>query len=183
LLAVQHVAARAIPTSTLSKTSLHGLRIVLNVDATTMAAQQRLALEEFQAGGGTLVDPTPGWRSPAAAGDEIISSNKQMDDIQKLWEATYNATVRKNFGARTFNTSTVLFDVLSSSDDGSRLVHLLNYSDFAADAITVQVLGTWKRARLYLAGEPVQELPVYPVQDGTGVDIAQLPIAGTLRFD
>ena len=106
-----------------------------------------------------------------------------MNQIQGIWEVTYNATARKNFGARTFNTASVLYNLLAKDDGKSLLIHLVNYADFAAETVTVQVLGEWKRARLYRPGMKTEELTGYPIKDGTGIDIDRIDVAATLRLD
>ena len=183
MLAVQHTAARALPVRRLSPEGLHAARVVLNVDADALATQQKRDLDEFVASGGKLVNPPPGWRFPETAPDQMTPTRKQMDRIQPIWEVTYNATVRKNFGARTFNTSSIIFDVRARPDGKSILVHLLNYTDFPSEDIALQVLGTWHHARLYSPGHAVRELPVYPVKDGTGIDIDRIAVLGTVVVD
>lgn len=180
MLAVQHTAARALPTRRLSSDSLHGARVVLNVDAASLVEQQRRDLEDFASGGGKVVNPPAGWRFPEIAAGAMTPTRREMDRIQPVWEATYNATVRKNFGARTFNTSSIIFDVRARPDAKSILVHLLNYTDYPAEDIALQVLGSWHRARLYTPEGPVRELPVYPVKDGTGVDVNRIAVLGTV---
>ena len=180
MLAVQHTAARALPTRELSDQSLHDARVVLNVDASTLRETQRKDMEDFVSSGGKLVNPPPGWRFPEITAGAMTPTRREMDRIQPIWEATYNATVRKNFGARTFNTSSIIFDVRIRPDSKSVLVHLLNYTDYASEDVAVQVLGTWHRARLYTPDGKVRELPVYPVKDGTGIDIDRINVLGTV---
>ncbi len=183
MLSVLHTAVRAVPTATMNSGSLHQARVVLNVDADSLQAQQKQDLEAFQASGGTVINPPPGWRFPKTAPDQTVPSRQQMNQMQPVWEATYTATARKNFGVRTFNTSGVLFNLLATADGKSLLVHLLNYQDLPADDVTVFLLGSWKRARLYSPDAPVQEMPVYSVKDGTGVDLKKIPVLATLRLD
>jgi hypothetical protein len=183
MLTVQHTAVRPILTRRLSPESLHGARVVLNVDAESINAQQKQSLDEFIASGGVLVNPPRGWSFPKTSEKQLVPDRRQMNQIQGIWEVTYNATARKNFGARTFNTSSVLYNLLATAEAKSLLVHLVNYADFAAETVTVQVLGEWKRARLYRPGMPVAELTGYPIKDGTGIDIDRIAIAATLRLD
>ena len=72
------------------------------------------------------------------------------------------------------------FDVRARADGRSLLVHLLNYTDYPAEDIALQVLGAWHRARLYTPESPVRELSVYPVKDGTGIDISRIGVVGTV---
>lgn len=183
MLTVQHTAVRPILTRRLSKESLHGARVVLNVDAESINAEQKQSLEEFVASGGVLVNPPKGWSFPITSEKQLVPDRRQMNQIQGMWEVTYNATARKNFGARTFNTSSVLYNLLATAEAKSLLIHLVNYADFAAETVTVQVLGQWKRARLYRPGMPVLELTGYPIKDGTGIDIDRIGVAATLRLD
>src|SRR5260370_5480617 len=183
MLTVQHIAVRPILTRRLSPESLHGARAVLNVDAASISAQQKQALQDFVSSGGVLVNPPAGWRFPTTSERQLTPDRRQSNQIQGIWEVTYNATARKNFGARTFNTSSVLFNLLATPDAKSLLIHLLNYADFAAETVTVQVLGERKRARLYRPDAPIQELAVYPIKDGTGIDIDRIPVITTLRLD
>ncbi len=183
MLTVQHTAVRPILTRRLSMESLHGASVVLNVDAESLGAQQKQALEDFAASGGVLVNPPKGWRFPATSEKQLVPDRRQANQIQGIWEVTYNATARKNFGARTFNTSSVLYSLLATRDVKSLLIHLLNYADYAAETVSVQVLGQWKHAWLYRPGAAPEELAVYPIKEGTGVDIDRIPVAATLRMD
>jgi hypothetical protein len=183
MLTVQHTAVRPILTRRLSQESLHGARIVLIVDAESINEQQKQSLNEFVSSGGTLVNPPKGWSFPKTTEKQLVPDRRQMNQIQGIWEVTYNTTARKNFGARTFNTSSVLYNLLATPEAKSLLIHLVNYADFAAETVTVQVLGQWKRARLYRPGMPVAELSGYPIKDGTGFDIDRIAVAATLRLD
>ena len=112
-----------------------------------------------------------------------MPNQRQLDQIQPVWEATYDATVRKNFGVRTFNTASVLFHLLTAPSGKNLLIHLVNYADYAAEDVTVQVLGQWRRARLYSPEGGIRELPVYEVSDGTGIDIDRIGVVATLQLD
>lgn len=183
MLSVQHTAVRPVLTRRLDKESLHGARVVLNVDAESISAQQKEALQEFVSSGGVLVNPPRGWRFPPSAEKRLTPDRRQLKQIQGLWEVTYTATVRKNFGARTFNTSSVLYNLLATPDAKSLLIHLVNYVDVPAETVAVQVLGQWKHARLYRPGMPPEDLPLYPIKDGTGIDIDRIPVFATLKVD
>jgi hypothetical protein len=59
----------------------------------------------------------------------------------------------------------------------------VNYADVPAETVTVQVLGEWKHARLFRPGMPPEDLPLYPIKDGTGIDIDRIPVFATLKVD
>jgi hypothetical protein len=159
------------------------MRVVLNLESGALSAAQKGDLERFVRAGGVLVNPPAGWRFPAVSAEQTMPNRRQLDHIQPIWEATYDATIRKNFGVRTFNTASVLFHLLAAPDGKSLLIHLVNYADYAAEDVTVQALGPWRRARLYSPEGEIRELPVYPVADGTGIDIDRIAVVATLRLD
>ncbi len=182
LMFAQHIAARAIPAARVTPASLSGLQTVIQ-----LASIAPGALDNFERAGGRLLKPPPDWRFGADAPGATVPNKQQLRRIQDIWEMLYNATARKNFGARSFNTAGILFHVLSSpgssAGDQRLLVHLVNYTGYPADTITVHALGTWKRATLYRPeGAPVN-LPVYPVSEGTGIDLDKLDVVATLLLE
>ena len=183
MLASQHTAVRVIPTRRLNSGMLRGVRVLLDIDPDSISASQNRAIGEFIRSGGAVANPPSQWRFPAVHDRQFLLTRQQADRLQDLWELAYNVTVRKNFGARTFNTSGMLSSGLAAPNGKSVLVHLLNYTDFAVESVTVHVLGNWKRARRYTPEESEQELQVYPVKDGTGVDIDRIPVLTTVRFE
>lgn len=183
MLASQRTGVRAVPSRRLTSDSLKDVRVVLDVDPDALSQEQKTALENFARGGGTVIHPPAQWKFPQSKPDQIVLERRQADQLASLWELTYNATVRKNFGARTFNTTGILSSVLAAPGGKSVLVHLLNFLDFPGESITVHVLGKWQHARFYqLDAEPV-ELPVFDVPEGTGVEIGKLITMGTIRMD
>jgi hypothetical protein len=183
MLSSQHTAVRALPTRALNEEALRGTQVLLEIER-QLTQEQKEALEQFRKSGGVLLAPPPGAGFPAVSEDQITMTTAQMRRLEGIWELVYNATLRKNFGMREFNVSGVLSRVLAKPDGQSIIVHLVNYTDYPRDEPTaVQVLGEWRRARLYSPDAPMQELPVYRVESGTGVDIQRLATFATLRVD
>jgi hypothetical protein len=169
---VLHKAARPIPARRLSATDLQSVSAVLNLDADVLSARQKADLEQFAR---AILLRVGAFRR--------FRRSKLCDQLQPVWEATYDAMARKNFGVRTFNTASVLFHLIAAPGGKSLLVHLVNYADYAAEGVTVQVFGQWRRARLYSPEGQIRELPVYPVADGTGIAIDRIGVVATLRLD
>ncbi len=183
MLASQRTAVRPIPVPRLGPDALRGARIVLNVDPADLKPEQLQMLDQFRKSGGDVLAPPEGWHYPAVPEGEFVMGRRQVDAMQPLWEITYKATLRKNFGSRTFNTAGVLSNTVAAPDGNTAIVYLVNYTDFPVESITVHALGTWKKVRVFEPGGKVRDLETYSVSGGTGVDLESLATVATVRFE
>jgi len=181
MMSSQHTAVRSIAGSRLDSEKLRGVRVVIDVDP---ALDDSPVLDEFRRDGGSVVRPPGDARFPALAPGQITLTPQQVNRLAGMWELIYKTTLRKNFGSRVFNVNGTLTRVLATQDGASMLVHLVNYTEFEkTDPVSVQVLGQWKKARLYAPAEPVRSLEMYPVEGGMGMDIPRMNVAATVRVD
>jgi len=77
----------------------------------------------------------------------------------------------------------MLSNLLVSPDGKQVLVHLVNYSNYPVDSVTVHVLGDFHAATLCRPESPEKKLETYKAEDGTGVDIDLVNISATLRLE
>jgi hypothetical protein len=77
LLSVLHTSARPAPTRRLGASSLRGARVVLNLDAESISAQQNDDLQTFVRAGGTVVNPPAGWRFPEIS-EQFAGSSAEL---------------------------------------------------------------------------------------------------------
>jgi hypothetical protein len=181
MMSSQHTAVRSLASSRLDADQLKGVRIVIDVDPNLMESR---VLEQFRRDGGSVVRPPGDSWFPALAPGQITLTPQQVSRLEGLWELIYKTTLRKNFGSRVFNVNGTLTRVLAKPDTSSMLVHLVNYTEYEkTDPVTVQVAGTWKRARLYAPADAVRELELYPVEGGMGMDIPRMNVVATVRVD
>jgi hypothetical protein len=105
--------------------------------------------------------------------------------LDEIWKQLNEMTGRSNLGARLFNVSSMLSNLLRSADGKQILLHLVNYSDYPAENVTVHLLGRYKSAQLITPGAAPKQLEVYAVDEGaaTGIDIDRIEVAGTLLFE
>jgi hypothetical protein len=61
-----------------------------------------------------LVNPPTGWRFPEIAAGAMTPTRREMGRIQPVWEATYNATVRKT-SVRARSTRRASFSMSASA--------------------------------------------------------------------
>jgi hypothetical protein len=183
LLAAQRTSATVIPPGRVSAKALRGVSILLDLESESLSEQERKSLADFIAGGGMVLEPPKSVQFPPPDENQVVPDRRDLDRLQGLWEMVYNATLRKNFGVRAFNTVGVLTGVTTPDRGRSVLVHLLNFTDYSGEAITVHALGTWKHARMYQPEGPSVDLTVYPVKEGTAVDVDRFATAIAIQFE
>jgi hypothetical protein len=191
LVARRQVPYRLVLRSQLSAASLAGLRAVLAADLAPPADPERKILRAFAEKGG-LVVTGPSWGDPpkdkpyaevslgkgrvAVYRDDPPDPESVARDLQELLSP-------EEMGVSAFNVPSVL-TYASTGDSGARmLVQLLNYSRFPAEAITLRVNGTFKRARWVVPEAPPSDLAVRRVGSRTEVSIRELPVWGGVLFE
>jgi hypothetical protein len=182
MIASRHTPVRPVPGSRLTPESLAGASMAVNVDADTLSPDRRDVLRQFARSGGTLLTP-PGGRTGLPPGDRITLDKDETNRLNDLYHDVQSMIGRQNLGARLFNVSTMLSNLLASPDGKQLLLHLVNYSSYPVENVTVQLAGKFTHARLFLPDGTEKDLEVYPVEEGSGIDIDRVPVCATLRID
>ncbi len=182
MLAAQRTSARIIPPGRVTASSLDEVKVLLDLESASLNPAEHKAMDDFVARGGTVLNPPPSAKFPEPSPARMLPERRDLDRLQSLWEMVYNATLRKNFGVRAFNTIGILTGVMTPDGGRTVTVQLLNFLDYPGEAITVHALGTWKRARLIRPDGPPQNLSVYPVKEGTAVDLDRFATAVAIQF-
>jgi len=183
MIAVKHTPVRPVPNPKLSTEAMKDATLAVDVDPSSLDAAQKEVLKSFTRGGGTLLSGPPGWKFPTPKDGEITLGKDDFAKLDEIWKEVNGMTGRKNLGARLFNVSSMLSNLLESADGKQLILHLVNYTDFPIDSITAHVLGTFKHARLLAPDGTSKDLPVYAVEEGTGVDIDKVDVVATVILD
>ena len=180
----RHTPVRAVPPERLKPEVLKGATIAVDEDAASLTPQEREVLKQFTRAGGTLLTAPPGWNEGAARKeDQITLDEKELKRLDDIWHDVQSMIGRSNLGARLFNVSSMLSNLLSSPDGKQVLIHLVNYANYPVESVTVHVLGDYKQAWLYTPEGTEKKLDVYKVDEGTGIDIAQVSVTAVLRLE
>lgn len=184
MIAVKHTPVRPVPQERLSDSALNGASMAVAVDSAELTAEQKEILRNFARHGGTLLTGPPGWSDEAPQGDRITLDAKQLERINDIWHDVNSMVGRTNLGVRLFNVSTMLSNAIASSDGGTEVVHLVNYSDFPVEDVTLQFLGAFRHATLLAPDGAEKPLEIYKVDDDTsGVDIAKVGVCATIKLE
>jgi hypothetical protein len=184
MIGARHTPVRAIPGQRLTPESLKGATMAVNLDVEALSADQRQILKDFTRAGGTVLTAPPGWKSLSVPKpDQITLDNAELNRLDDIWRDVQTMIGRKNLGARLFNVSTMLSNVVATEDGQQVVVELVNYSAYPTDDVTVQVLGAFKHASLLTPAGTQKDLPVYATDEGgTGVDLEHVSTCTTVLF-
>jgi hypothetical protein len=180
MIATKHTPVRPVPKERLDAKALSATQLAVNVDPASLTPQQTEVLRAFTRAGGTLLTGPPGWKFPAPAKGQITLEKDDLKKLDDIWRDLNSLTGRKNLGARLFNVSSMLSNLLEIPNRSEVLVQLVNYSDFPVENVTVHVLGTYKSASLLRPGLPPVPLSGYEIEEGTGYDIDQVGMVATV---
>jgi hypothetical protein len=184
MIAVKHTPVRPVWTHTLQPEAMMGTKMAVNVAPNSLSDEQKIALRAWTRTGGTLLSAPSTWKFPPPEVDRITLSDADVKILDEIWKEVNSMTGRRNLGARLFNVSSMLSNFIQSADGKQTVLHLVNYSGYAVENVTVHLLGKFKSVRLLAPGvaEPLK-LELYDVDDGSGVDIASVGAAATLILE
>jgi len=176
----RHIPVRPVPVSRLDKAALRGARMAVAADPSALSDAQKEALKDVGRAGGTLLTGPPGWKFSPPTGSRITLADSELERINDVWQGINSVVGRGNFGVRLFNVSGMLSSLLGDPDHGPVVLHLVNFTNYPIEAVTVHLIDKFQRARLYAPEREARELPLYPVDGGLGVDIDRVGVCAVL---
>ncbi|MBI2685458.1 MAG: hypothetical protein HYX27_04010 [Acidobacteria bacterium] len=183
MIAVKHTPVRPIPASKMKLKEMRGAVMAVNVSPSTMTSAEREVLAQFTRSGGTVLTGPKNWQFPTPREGQVVLDERELTKLDAIWKEVNTLTGRRNLGARLFNAGTMLSNLTESPDHGKQLLHLVNYTDFPVESITVHMLGNWKKATLLQPGVPPKILETYPTEEGTGIDIPEMSWYAILELE
>jgi hypothetical protein len=185
MISAKQTPVHAIPGQRLTAESLNGASMAVDVAGYSLTPGQHQILKDFARAGGTVLTAPPGWKGQSALGSDQITLDKaELDRLNDIWHDVQTMIGHKNLGVRLFNVASMLSNVLATPDGKQIVVQLVNYSAYPIENITVQIVGSFKHARLIAPDGIQKDLEVYtPDEGGTGVDIDRVSACAAIRLD
>jgi len=183
MISVKHTPVRPIPPARLNAASMAGATMAVNIDPQALGEDQRRTLTVFTRAGGTLLTGPPGWKFPTPKPGQITLEKEDLKKLDEIWRDLNALTGRKNLGARLFNVSTMLSNLLESVDGKQVVLHLVNYSDYPVENVTIHLLGRYRSATLLRPEQPGIALSGYEIEEGTGFDVEQVGSVAALVLE
>ncbi|MBC7925877.1 MAG: hypothetical protein H7039_09490 [Bryobacteraceae bacterium] len=183
MIAVKHTPVRAVPTHSLAPESMHGVSMAVNVDPSSLNPQQQAALVAFRkAGGATLSGPAT-WKFPPVTTERVTLSDADVKTLDEIWKEMNHMTGRRNLGARLFNVASMLSNLTATEDGKTAALHLVNYSGYPVENVTVHLLGKYGKATLLAPGQDPRKLEIYENEEGCGVDVDAVNVTATVLLE
>ena len=183
MVAAKNIPVRAAPRWRLEGGAMAGSKMAVSVDPESLTAEEKEALRGFARSGGTLLSGPPGWRFPPMPKDRLMMGKDDVQKLDEIWRGVNSLVGRSNLGTRLFNVAGMLSNLLVSPDGKQVVLHLANYTGYPVENVTVHLLGSYKKARLFSPESPPRDLDLYPVEDGLGVDIPEAGLFTTLVLE
>jgi len=183
MIAVKHTPVRPVPLQNLSPAALEGATMAVDVDTGSLTPEQREILRGFARRGGTLLTGPPGWEDQRPAGERITLDAKDLERLNDIWRDVNALVGHSDQGIRLFNVASMLSNVLVSADGKSEIIHLVNYSDYPVENVTIHFAGGYKRATFLAPEAAPRALEVYPVEENAGVDIDRVAVCATIKLE
>jgi hypothetical protein len=183
MIAVKHTPVRPIPREHLTAESLQGATMAVNVDADALTPEQKEILRNFTRGGGMLLTGPPGWKDQSPKGDKITLEPDELERLNDIWKDVNSMVGRRNLGVRLFNVSSMLSNVLVTADGKTEVVHIVNYSDYPVENVTLHYVGNYKHATLITPEGIEKKLEIYKADESWGVDIDKVQVCATIRLE
>jgi hypothetical protein len=183
MIAVKHTPVRPVPTHKLSPASMEGVKMAVNVDPTGLSEAQKSELQAFRRQGGSTLSGPATWKFPPVTKDHLTLSDEDVKMLDDIWKEMNSMTGRRNLGARLFNVSSMLSNLVESTDGKHAALHLVNYSGYPVENVTVHMLGKYKSATLVAPGAEPRKLQLYDNEEGSGVDIDAIGVTATLLLE
>lgn len=170
MLTARHIPMRITPTERVAKATKETTEVLLNVGKLTADSPERQMLMGLAKQGITVFNSPLDWNPGRPKGDVFTIAEEDVKGLADAWREINTMLGRRNFGLRVFGAPSMLSNLKISPDGKRRAVHLLNYSDYPVENISLHLTGVFKTARV-LTPQGERKAEVYPIEGGTEVEV------------
>jgi len=183
MFATKRAPVRVVPRAQLSETALRGATMVVNLEDDLLAPPQKAVVKQHTAAGNVLITNPPEFTPPALHGDSITVDEKEVGRIEDIWNGINNSVWHANMRLRLFNVASMLSNVLAEPGGNRLILHLVNYSGFPVENITVRYPGKLKSAKLLTPESAMRPLGTYVSTEDTELEIEKVGTLATLILE
>jgi hypothetical protein len=183
MVAVKRLPLRVVPRQFLTAEALQGASVVVNLDGGALTAEQKQVLHDFARSGGTILTRPPGWREEAATRDSFTLDKPDLDRLNDLGDEVNSLISPGSFGVRLFNASSMLSNAMVSNDGKTIVVHLVNYSDYPVENVTLMFPSDHRNVTLIAPEGSGRIQDVFQTADGAGVGVQKVNVCAVIKLE
>jgi hypothetical protein len=183
MMITKRTPVRLLPRSKLNEGALRGATMVLNLESDLLTPQQKETLAAFTHSGKTLLTSPPEFKPPVLHGDQITVDEKEVGRIEDLWRGVNSSIAHANLGLRMYNVSSMLTNLLADSTGKRLVLHLVNYSGYPVENITIFYPGSLKSAKILTPEKPAQEVEIFEQRGETTIELDRVGTCTTLVLE
>jgi hypothetical protein len=184
MLAAKHTTVLPVPLRSFGKDSLAGTTMAVNVDPAALTAAQREALRAWTRAGNTLLTAPPGWKMPMPDDPRQIALNRdQIAKLGEIWRELNSLINSRNPGGKIFNAPSTISNLLAGPAGRPVVLHLVNYSDYPVEDVTVRQPGHFSRVKVLAPGEAPRPLELFEQDGVTEIVIPRLGVAAAVVLE
>jgi hypothetical protein len=170
MLTARHIPMQITPAERVAKTTKESTEVLLNVGKLAADSPERQLLLGLARQGITVFNSPLDWNPGRPKGDVFTIAEEDVKGLADAWREINTMLGRRNFGLRVFGAPSMLSNLKISPDGKKRAVHLLNYSDYPVEHISLHLTGVFKSARV-LTPQGERKAEIYPIEGGTEVEV------------
>jgi hypothetical protein len=185
MLGVRHIPHRVVLRPNLSPGAVDPSTRVVAYDFAPPDESEHGALQEFTAGGGTLlVGPHwSQWKYAAGADAKRLVAGKgtilaypaEEVDSDQFSRDVRDTLNKKHAGPRLYNVGTIISLLTHDPETGRALLQMTEYGDYPTENVTVRFPRKFAKAELHTVRQPPAALEIYEEEDGIEIVIPSVP--------
>jgi|GEM_PF-765857 len=175
----KHIPAIVITPASLPSAKDHKVKLMLNIDPQSLTDAQREEVRGTARRGAMVLNGPPQWKISLPPPEAITFTEDQLKQLDDIWKEINRVIGRENFAVRIFGAPAMLSNLKAAPNSSERVLHLVNYSDYPVEGITVHTVERIKSAVLLTPNGEFQP-EVYDYEEGSGIDIDEVNEAAIL---
>jgi hypothetical protein len=183
MIAVKRLPLRVVPRQLLTAEALRGVTVVVNVDSGALTAGQEKVLHEFTRSGGMVLTRPPAWGDSGSEGNSFTLDKPNLDRLNDLGDEVNSLISPGSFGVRLFNASSMLSYALVSNDGQTIVVHLVNYSDYPVENVTLMFPSDHKKVTFIAPEGSGRIQDMFQTPNGSGVGVEKVSVCAVIKLE
>jgi len=184
MLAAKHTTVRPVALRNMQPASMAHATLAVNVDPAALTSTQQDELKAWTRAGNTLLTAPPGWKMPMPDDPKQISLNRdQVARLGDIWRELNSLIGNRNPGGRVYNAPGAISNVVAAAGGRPVVVHLVNYTNYPMEDVTVHFTGQFSSAKLLMPGQPARDLEIFEEDGITEITVPKFAVVAAVVME